>query len=147
MSTTPETDRTKPRRLRLERLLAVVSAVGAALAVWLVARFGIGVEVGEPGSSGPANQVGTATIVVVGAVASLAGWALLAGLERFTRRAARWWAMIAAGVAIVSLVGPLTTPGFTPSGRVVLGVLHLVVGAVVIPWLYRTSLRRGADTP
>ena len=55
--------------------------------------------------------------------------------------------MIAVLVAVVSLVGPLTTPGFTTPGRLVLGLLHLVVGAVVIPLLRRSSTSRGRGSP
>ncbi len=147
MLVTQETHRTKPRQLRLQRGLAVLSAIIAALAVWLVAKFGLGVEVAEPESSGPASQIDTANIVVVSAAALFAGWALLAVLERFTARAARWWLRIAVLVAIVSLAGPLTTPGLTASGRVVLGMLHLVIGTLAIALLYRSSPTRGADSP
>lgn len=142
MTSDVETQGTGSRRRRLERLLAVVAAVVAALLVWAVARFGLGVDVREPQSSGPARQLGAVTVVVASAVASLAGWALLATLERFTARAARRWAMIAAVVAVASLVAPLTAPGIAASSRIVLGLLHLVVGAVLIPLLYRSSRSR-----
>ena len=147
MSDMLQVQRTESRRRRLERLLVVVAAVLAALAVWAVAAYGVGVDVHAPQTADPAPQVGAANIVVVSAAASVAGWGLLAVLERLTERAAHVWAMIAAVVAVVSLIGPLTTPGFTGAGRVVLALLHLVVGAVVIPLLYRSSTSREVVSP
>lgn len=142
MTSTLETQTgSRPRRIA-RRLMAVVAAVVAALVVWAVARLGLGLDVREPQWSGTARDVAAVNIVVLSAVASAAGWALLAVLERFSARAGRWWARIAAVVAVASLVGPLTVPGITASSRVVLGLLHLVVGAVLIPLLYRSSPSR-----
>ncbi|MBA3418349.1 MAG: hypothetical protein H0U09_06530 [Geodermatophilaceae bacterium] len=137
--TQQETSGTVSRR---RRWLAVVAAVAAAVAVWAVATFGLGVDVREPQRTGQARDLGAAKVVGVTAVVSLAGWALLAVLERFSARARRWWAAIAVVVAVASLVAPLTAAGVTGSSRVVLAGLHLIVGAVLIPLLYRSSPNR-----
>lgn len=142
MTSNMETQETRNRRRRLARLLAVLAAAVAALVVWAVARFGLGVDVQEPQSSGQARQLAAINVVVASVLASLAGWALLAALERFIAHAARRWAMVAVVVAVVSLAGPLTASGITASSRVVLVLLHLVVGAVLIPLLHRSSPSR-----
>ena len=137
MRDTLRIQQTQDRRRALWRLLVVAATVVAALAVWAVATYVVGVDVRSPQSSAP--QVGVASIAVVSAAAALAGWALLAVLERFATRAVRWWAVIATVVTVASLVAPLTTPGFSMSGRVVLMLEHLVVGTVVIALLHRSS--------
>jgi len=42
-------------------------------------------------------------------------------------------------VTVLSLLGPLTAPDMTSGGRVLLTLLHLVVGAVTIGVLVATS--------
>lgn len=140
--TEPNTTGAGPRRRGLARTLAVVATIVAAVAVWAVARFGVGIAVSEPQWSGPPTDLPVTDVVLVSAVVSLAGWALLAILERFTARAAHWWVTIAALGAVVSLLGPLTAPGVGGSSRVVLVLLHVVVGAALIPLLYRSSPTR-----
>lgn len=81
-------------------------------------------------------------VALVAAVASLASWALLAVLERCPARAARWWLVVATVFMVASLIGPLTVPDVPGSSRVVLAILHVVVGAVLIPLLYRSARHR-----
>lgn len=140
--TRPETSGTESRRRRLARLLAVIAAVVSAVGLWAVARFGLGIDVQEPQRPSGTRGLAVASVVIITALASFAGWALLAVLERFTNRAARWWAVIATLFAVISLIGPLTAPGIPASSRVVLALLHLVVGAALIPLLYRSSPSR-----
>lgn len=129
--------RTAVRARRTARLTGVIAAVVAALAGWAVAELGVGIDLRQPG-----GDIGAAAVVVASASASLAGWALLAVLERFTARPGRWWVAIAVGFAVASLLAPLTTPGIDAAGRVVLALLHAVVAAVLIPLLYRTAIDR-----
>lgn len=69
----------------------------------------------------------------------LAGWGLLALLERVAARARDLWAVIAVVVLIGSLGGPLSGTGVTTANRWALVGLHLVVGVVLVRLLYRTS--------
>lgn len=138
------TSRTGTRRRSLARLSAVLATVLAAVAVWAVARFGLGIDVRQPQGSGPAGQLAAGIVALVSATAALVGWASLALFERFLTYAARWWVTIASLVAMASSVGPLTAPGLPTSSRVVLALLHLVVATVLIPLLYRTSPNRGS---
>jgi hypothetical protein len=125
---------------RKARLLAVMAAVLGAVAVWTVAKVGFGVELYQPGKgSEPPVELGVGSVIFSSAIASLAGWALLAGLERFTAKARTVWAVVAGVVLIGSLGGPLSGEGLTSANRLSLVAMHLVVGAVLIPLLYRTS--------
>jgi Family of unknown function (DUF6069) len=72
-------------------------------------------------------------------VAALAGWALLALLERFTARARTIWTAIALLVALLSLAGPLSILATTEANVLALALMHVVVAAVLIPILAGTS--------
>ena len=81
-------------------------------------------------------MIGTALI------AGLLGWLLLAGLDRRTPRPRAVWAGAALVVLAVSLALPLAA-ATTTSAASGLIVLHLVVGAVVIPGMAHTARRPG----
>ncbi len=131
---------------RVPRLVAVGAAVVATLAVWAVAELALGIDVQEPsrGDAGPIRDLAVGNVVFASAVASLAGWALLAVLERVTTRPRTIWTSIAVVLAVVSLGGPLTAVAITTASRAVLAALHVVVAAVLIPLLARTSPGRSA---
>lgn len=113
------------------RLASVGGAVVASLALWGIARM-LGVEVNSPGMSGNAPAaIGASHVLTASAVASAAGWGLLAALERFVPTHARKiWLAVAGVVFLLSLGAPLTGPGITTANRVVLALLHVVVASV-----------------
>ncbi|HEV2071297.1 MAG TPA: DUF6069 family protein [Acidimicrobiales bacterium] len=120
------------------RAVAVAAAVGAALACWTIAEGVFGVDVHAPGFGGePPKDVGAGDVALSAAVAGLAGWALLALLERITDRAARLWSAAAFAVVVLSLGGPFGA-GIDTASRVVLVCLHLLVAAVLIR-VFRTT--------
>lgn len=127
------------RRARARGLI-VVGAVGAALAGWLVTVPLLGIDLRVQPGGGAAQTVEAATVLAVSLTAAVAGWALLALLERSTRRARTTWTVLAAVVLLLSLAGPLTG-AVTAAAGFVLAALHLLVGAVLIPGLRRTSRR------
>jgi hypothetical protein len=79
------TPTTRPRRARA---LAVIAAALAALAVWLVTDPLLGIHLTGPTAPGSQQLQPITPAMVAGGslVAALAGWALLALLERFTAR-------------------------------------------------------------
>ena len=119
------------------RAAAVVGAVVAAVLVWIAAVPVAGVHL-EVLMGGETEAVTLRAVVVVALGAGLLGWALLAALEWRVRRAVAIWTAIALAVTLLSLLGPLTAATST-AAAVVLVCLHLVVAAVLIPALRRTS--------
>ncbi|MFB9840594.1 DUF6069 family protein, partial [Actinoallomurus acaciae] len=87
-------------------LLTVAGAPVAALTVWALAVPVAGttliVRMGEG-----TQTVGPAPVVVASVLAGLAGWAVVAVLERSAARPGRIWAIVATAVLAVSLTGPL----------------------------------------
>jgi hypothetical protein len=130
---------------RTARLMAVAAAVVAALAVWLVAELAFGMELQAPAldGSGKASDISALDVAIVATLLSLAGWGLLALLERLTAHARRAWLIVAPLALVLSLGTPLSGTGVSSANRIVLVLLHLAVGAVLIPALYRTSPGKG----
>ena len=117
----------------------------AAVLAWLVAVPIVGIDLlVRPG--GAAQQVGLGSVVTVSLLASLLGWGLLALLERLVpRRAMTAWTVVAVVVLMLSLTGPLTAAA-NAAVAIALVLMHLVVGAVLIMGLRRTTVR-GQNSP
>jgi Family of unknown function (DUF6069) len=133
------TPTTRPRRARA---LAVIAATLAALAVWLVTDPLLGVDLIVPTRPGSEELMSITPVLVAGTslVVALAGWALLALLERFSARARTIWTAVAVLFALFSLAGPLSTLGSsTAATAVALALMHVAVAAVLIPMLAGTS--------
>jgi hypothetical protein len=138
---------TQPRRARA---LAVVAAALAALAVWLVTDPLLGIDL--VGTTRPGSEelmsITPALIAGTSLAVALAGWALLALLERFTARARTIWTAIAVGFTLLSLAGPLSVLASTSAANALaLALMHLAVAAVVIPMLAGTSPARAQPAP
>jgi hypothetical protein len=131
---------------RRARFVAVAAAVSAALVLWAVVELAFGLDPHGPasGAATEASDVGPAQVVIGSLLAALAGWGLLALLERVTARAHDLWAVIAVVVLIGSLGGPLSGTSVTTANRWALVGLHLVVVVVLIRLLDRTSPGRAA---
>ncbi|NUW33093.1 hypothetical protein HTZ77_16870 [Nonomuraea sp. SMC257] len=119
----------------LKRALTVIGTAAAALAVWALAVPVAGVTL-TVRTGGGTQTVEAVPVVVVSLLAGLAGWALLALLERRAARPRRSWTITALVVCVLSLAGPLTS-AVGAAATLVLLALHLVVGAVLITWLAR----------
>jgi hypothetical protein len=135
----PTTGRSRTRRARGS---AVLAATGAGLLGWAVAVPVAGVHLTvRLGSAATSQHIGPAAVVIACLLAGLAGWALLALLERQTPRAAVIWTAVAVVVLVVSLLaGPLG--GVTTAAKIALACLHLLFAAVLIVGLRRTARDR-----
>ena len=136
METTIPNAGVRPARRR-DRLLTVLAATVATLLGWVVAVPLAGVALVARSGDGE-QRVTPLAVTVSTLLAGLAGWALLALLERFTGRARTVWTAVAALVLLLSLLGPLGGGAGGPA-TVTLVVLHLVAGAVLVPGLRRTA--------
>ncbi|WP_350275309.1 DUF6069 family protein [Kribbella sp. HUAS MG21] len=124
---------------RRSRLAVVGVAALAALADWVVlSPVGGVVLVARQG--GATQHVGAVAVVLSTVGVSLAGWGLLAILERRTARARAIWTLVASLVCVLSLGSPLIN-GIGAGAKLGLASLHLVVGAVVVLGLRRTAER------
>ncbi|MFE2787360.1 DUF6069 family protein [Nocardiopsis alba] len=112
---------------------SLVAAAVAALLVWVVSTPLLGVELVVPGQ-GDAEpmEIGPGMIVGMSLASGLVGWGLLALLERFTSKGTLIWTIIAAIVLAGSMLSPLAMPGIDGAVRVILSLMHIVVGLIVI---------------
>lgn len=140
VSTSVPPARPDARRRLVLRAAAVVGAAVAAVVLWTAAVQIAGVDL-QVDMGGTTEVVDLRAVATVALGSGLLGWALLALLERRVRRAATAWTVVALVVTLLSLVGPLTSARNTAAGAVLVG-LHLVVAAVLIPVLRRTSPSR-----
>jgi len=125
---------------RKTRLAAAAATVVGAFVVWIVVDPILGVDLRSPANGGRESMdVGPALVVFASAIAAAIGWAALALLERLTSRARAVWAVGATLLLLASLGAPLSGTDVTVANRTALAVLHLAVGAVLIPGLLRTS--------
>jgi hypothetical protein len=124
------------------RALAVAATVAAAVVVWLIGEplLGNDLVVEQPGQ--PPLDLGFAAFVIITLGAALLGWAVLVLLEKVTRYGRRIWTGLAIAVVVLSFL-PFLSAEMSTGSAVVLGVVHLVVGAVLIPLLLRAP--RGGD--
>jgi len=124
------------------RGLWVAGGAAAAAIGWAVEVPGLGIRLAV--RFGPMHPETVVAGQVVGAavVAALLGWLLLALLEGRTPRSRAAWTGIALAVLVLSLALPVAA-ATTTSAAVGLIVLHLAVGAVVIPGLSASARQPG----
>ena len=129
------------------RALCVASGAVAAAIAWAVEVPLLGTRLTVRFGAMAPQTVVAGQVVGAALVAGLLGWLLLAALDRRAARAratriSAVWTAAALLVLAVSLALPLAV-ATTTAAAVGLVVLHLVVGAVVIPGLASTTRRAG----
>jgi len=125
---------------RARALSAAGGALAAALA-WIVEVPLLGIHLNIRFGAGHTQTIAIGQVIGVAVAASLLGWLLLALLERRTSHARRIWTTIALAALAVSLALPIAA-ATTTSAVIGLIVLHVTVGAVVIPAMARTARTR-----
>jgi hypothetical protein len=125
---------------RTRALCALGGALAAALA-WTVEVPLLGIHLTFRIGTGHIQTIPAGQVIGVAVAASLLGWLLLALLERRTANARRIWITIALAALAASLALPLTA-ATTTSAAAGLIVMHLTVGAAVIPAMARTARTR-----
>ena len=119
-------------------LMAVVGATLAAVAIWVAATTAGAELTVSFGPGQPVQRITVINVVVAALVGSLAGWGLLALLQRFTAKSRAIWTVIAIVAALLSLAGPLSAIA-SPGTKVSLVAMHLAVATVLIVVLRRTA--------
>jgi hypothetical protein len=126
-------------RERTSASLAVIGALAATLAVWLVAHTLAGVDLAvRSGGAGGVSHVGAGAVVLATLVASLAACGLRAALEHRATRPARTWNAIASAALLLSLVGPIAFAQ-TNAATAALVSMHLAAAGVLIRALARST--------
>jgi hypothetical protein len=136
-TTAPAAPDTKPGRTRA--LCAAGGALAAALA-WVVEVPLLGIHLDFRFGAGHIQTITVGQVIGVTVAASLLGWLLLTLLERHTAHPRRLWASIALAALAASLALPLAA-ATTTSAAAGLIVMHLIVGAAVIPAMAHTARR------
>jgi len=141
------TDASEPRT-RVRRLRAVIAAVAAACAAWLLIEGLGGVDLQAPAFSESAStqDIDLLGVLFASLTASLAGWLALGFIERYTARPGRWWISLAVGTLVLSLGGPISGLGIDNTNRVLLVLLHLIVAGILISLFQRTIENRAERT-
>lgn len=129
----PRADRAARRRTRA---VTVLVAMVAALLGWVALDPLAGVELTvRTADDGAVQAVGPDAAMVAALASGLAGWALLALLERCSAKARSIWTVTAGLVLLVSLLG--TSAATSASATAALASLHILVGGVLIMGLRR----------
>jgi predicted permease len=122
---------------RARALCAAAGALAAALA-WTVEVPLLGIHLNFRFGTGHIQTIAVGQVIGVTVAAALLGWLLLAILERRTPRARSLWTAIAVAALAASLALPLAA-ATTTSAVAALIVMHMTVGATVIPAMARTA--------
>ncbi len=125
---------------RTRALYAAGGALAAALA-WIVEVPLLGIHLNVRFGTGHIQTIPVGQVIGVAAAASLLGWLLLALLQRRTRHARLLWTTIALAALAASLALPLAA-ATTTSAAAALIMMHLTVGAAVIPAMAHTARAR-----
>jgi hypothetical protein len=125
---------------RARALYAAGGALAAALA-WIVEVPLLGIHLNFRFGAGHTQTIAIGQVIGVTLAASLLGWLLLAQLERRTPHARLPWTTIALAALAASLALPLAA-ATTTSAVTGLIVMHLTVGAAVIPTMAHTARTR-----
>ena len=128
------------RQSRARALCAVGGAAAAAIA-WAIEVPLMGISLSIRFGGAHPQTVAAAQVIGVALAAGLIGWLLLAALDRRAPRPRATWTGIALLVLAASLALPLAA-ATTTSAAIGLIVLHLVVGAAVIPGMASTVQSR-----
>jgi hypothetical protein len=131
------TDTSKARA----RALGVAGGGLAAVLAWIVEVPLLGIHLTFRFGASHVQTIAVGQVIGVTIAASLLGWLLLAVLERRTPQARLRWTVIALAGLVASLALPLAA-ATTTSAVAGLIVMHLAVGAAVIPALARTARAR-----
>ncbi|MFG2332165.1 DUF6069 family protein [Streptomyces sp. NPDC048604] len=118
------------------RALAVVAAVVVDGLIWLLASTVLDIDLRIPDGPGSTttSELYLPAVLIGSAVVSLLGWGLLALLEKFAAGRARTiWTAVAVAILLLSLFAPLFGAGLTAGNRATLVLLHLTVGAILVP--------------
>ena len=135
------------------RALCVAGGALAAVLAWSVEVPLLGIDLNFRYGTSHTQIVAAGQVIGASLAALLLGWLLLAVLEQRTVYARTLWTSLALAGLAASVALPLTvattvatTAATTPAAIVGLVVMHLTIGAAVIPAMARTARARRQRT-
>ncbi|HEX8123721.1 MAG TPA: DUF6069 family protein [Solirubrobacteraceae bacterium] len=139
---------TRAARSASFRATVIVLAAVAAGIVWLAFDPIGGMDLQQPtfDTAKQPTGLGLDAVLAASLAGGMVGWAALAVLERLTAHPARNWTILALAALLVSLGGPLNGDGITTGNRLVLVLMHLVVGGVLVGGLRGGAVSRRPAT-
>lgn len=137
-TTAPAAPNVKQGRIRA--LCAAGGVLAAALA-WTAEVPLLGIHLNVRFGTSHIQAISAGQVIGTAAAASLLGWLLLVLLEQRTAHARPLWTAIAVAALAASLIVPAAA-ATTTAATTGLIVMHLTVGAAVIPAMARTAGRR-----
>jgi Family of unknown function (DUF6069) len=123
------------------RALCTAGGILAAALAWTVEVPLLGIHLNYRFGAGHIQTIAAGQIIGVTVAAALLGWLLLAILERRSPHARPLWTTITLAALAASLALPLTA-ATTTSAAAGLILMHLTVGATVIPAMARSARTR-----
>jgi Family of unknown function (DUF6069) len=123
------------------RALCVAGGALAAALAWIVEVPLLGIHLNVRFGTGHIQTIPVGQVIGAAVTASLLGWLLLTLLQRRTPHARLLWTTIALVALAASLALPLAA-ATTTSAAAGLIVMHLTVGAAVIPAMALTARAR-----
>jgi hypothetical protein len=129
-------------RWRAGRVVAIAIAAAATGLAWLLGRLAHVDYIADTPIG--ARQITLGLSVGATVAAGIAGWAVIAALERYTASPRTIWIALTLAVLVLSIVPVFLTSANLPT-QLMLSVLHCVAAAVLIPGLpqrHTTSPRR-----
>lgn len=123
------------------RALCAAGGVLAAALAWIVEVPLLGIHLNVRFGTSHIQSISAGQVIGVAAAASLLGWLLLVLLEQRTAHARHLWTAIAVAALAASLILPAAAATTTPA-TAGLTVMHLTVGAALIPAMARTARTR-----
>jgi len=131
-----------PRDLLRAFPAALVAAIGANLAVFLICTYGLDMTMAlvDP-ESGERKVMGIQAIVGSSAVSTVGATVLLALLRRYTRQPLRVFHVIAGAFLVLSMIPVVFAPVNTGATRIVMGVMHVVTAIAIVTVLGRIGQR------
>jgi Family of unknown function (DUF6069) len=135
--TTPAATHAPNRRLRAGAVGGTLLATGA---VWLAGQaLGVTFTVAV-GNGATAQTFSPAFLLGFTLQIALAGWATLAILEHYTRRAMRIWTVLGVTVLALSFV-PIAAAAAGTATKAALSLIHLAVAGVLLVTMRRSAAR------
>lgn len=121
---------------------ALVGMIGNVVTYFGAKAAGVALVAQLQGPAGPAVELGAAQVAIASVVPAVGAALLALALNRFTRRPAMIFTVIAAVFGLLSLGGPANLGGASTGMKLALVVMHAISGVAITLGVTRLGRRR-----